>query len=295
MTSIGVVAHEDKILGGGLNELRRLLADRGFSDPIWYQVSKSRKAPHFARKAIDQGPDLLFIWGGDGAVQRCLDTVAGTDVSDAVLPAGTANLLATNLKVPIDPDEAVEVGLHGARRRLDLGVMNGKRFAVMAGAGSDAIMMHGADGMLKKRFGQVAYMWTGARTTRMKARKMKVKVDGEVWFKGRAGCLLLGNMGTLTDGLSAFPNARPDDGKLDVGVVTAEGVLQWARVLGRLATGHADRSPLAHMTSGRQIDVRIDRATVYELDGGTRPAKRHLRATVEPGAVTICVPEDQGG
>ena len=291
MTSVAVIAHQRKRLGGGLSELRRVLSDRGYTEPIWYEVAKSREAPSKARNAVEDGADLLLLWGGDGTVQRCVDAVAGSDVTVAILPAGTANLLANNLGVPIDLEAAVDVALHGARRRLDLGVLNGERFAVMAGVGFDAIMVKDADGGLKDRFGRLAYVWTGARATQMKAPRMSIKVDGAVWFKGRATCLLLGNMGTLSGGLTAFPDARPDDGLLEVGVVTAQGTFQWARMLSRLAVGRADHSPLARMTRGRRVDVKLDRSTVYELDGGARAAKRSLHATVEPGVITFCVPE----
>jgi diacylglycerol kinase (ATP) len=291
MTSVGVVAHQNKTLGGGLTELRQVLADRGFAEPVWYEIAKSRQAPAAVRKAVDDGVDLLLLWGGDGTVQRGIDALAGSHVTVAVMPAGTANLLATNLGIPIDLAGAVDVALHGARRRLDVGVLNGERFANMAGAGFDAIMMKDADGAFKDRFGRLAYVWAGARAVRGKAPKMTVKVDGKRWFKGRASCILLGNMGTITGGLTVFPHAHPDDGLLEIGVVTAQGPAQWARILSRLATGHADRSKMVHMTRGREVDVRLDRATPYELDGGDRPPKRHLRATIEPGAITVCVPE----
>ena len=102
VTSIAVVAHQKKSLGGGLGELRQPLADRGFSDPIWYEVAKSRKAPAMARRAVKDGADLLLLWGGDGTVQRCIDALAGSNVAIAILPAGTANLLASNLGLPMD-------------------------------------------------------------------------------------------------------------------------------------------------------------------------------------------------
>ena len=290
MTSVGVIAHRKKSFGGGLAQLRRLLADRGFADPVWYEVPKSRKAPKMARRAVDEGVDLLLLWGGDGTVQRCIDALSGSDVTVAVMPAGTANLLANNLGIPIDLPAALDVALHGARRRLDVGVLNGERFAVMAGAGVDAMMMRDASG-LKDRFGKLAYVWTGARATRSKAVRMSVDVDGTSWFKGRASCLLLGNMGTLSGGLTAFADARPDDGLLEIGAVTAQGAVQWARVFGRLATGRADRSKLVRTTRGRQVDVRFNRAVAYELDGGARAAKRRLKANIEPGAITVCVPE----
>ncbi|MDQ1392862.1 MAG: hypothetical protein QOF30_1839 [Acidimicrobiaceae bacterium] len=291
MTSIAVIAHQQKTLGGGLPELRQLLTDRGFSQPLWYEVPKSRKAPAMARKAVEKGADLLLLWGGDGTVQRCIDEVAGADVVVAIIPAGTANLLATNLGVPHDLAAAVDIALYGARRRLDVGVVNGERFAVMAGAGFDAIMMQEADGGLKDRFGRLAYVWTGARATQAEPVKMSIKVDGTPWFKDKATCLLLGNMGTLSGGLTAFPQARPDDGQLEIGVVTAEGPVEWARVLTRLATGHAERSKLVRTTRGRKVDVKLGRAMPYELDGGARPAKKRLQAKIKPGAITVCVPE----
>ena len=77
MTSVAVIAHKNKKLGGGLVELRQVLAERGFPDPLWYEVPKSRKAPARARQAVADGANLLFIWGGDGTIQRCVDAVAG--------------------------------------------------------------------------------------------------------------------------------------------------------------------------------------------------------------------------
>src|SRR5690349_16048024 len=99
MTTVAVVAHSGKTLGGGLGELRELLAREGFADPVWYEVPKSKKAPRRARQAVEQGADLLLVWGGDGMVQRCADAVAGSGVALGILPAGTANLFATNLGI----------------------------------------------------------------------------------------------------------------------------------------------------------------------------------------------------
>jgi YegS/Rv2252/BmrU family lipid kinase len=293
MTSVAVIAHKNKTLGGGLVELRQVLADRGFPDPLWYEVPTSRKAPARARQAVADGADLLFIWGGDGTIQRCVDAVAGEPVNLAILPAGTANLLANNLGVPIDLSEAVDVGLYGERRQLDVGVLNGERFAVMAGVGFDAIMMRDADGELKGHFGRLAYVWTGVRATHMTSRKVRIKIDGQSWFKGKASCVLLGQMGTLAAGVVAFPDAQPDDGLLEVGVVTAENALQWTRVLSRLVVEDAKHSPLAQFARGRKVRITLDRPTTYELDGGARDAKKKFRASVEPGAITVCVPKKE--
>jgi diacylglycerol kinase family enzyme len=289
--TIAVVAHRRKALGGGLDELRTALADAGYPRPLWYEVSKSRKAGKKARRALKEGARLVFVWGGDGMVQRCVDTLAGSGVPVAILPAGTANLLATNLGVPRDLHEAVRIGLHGRRRTLDLGRVNGEHFAVMAGAGFDGAMIRDAGRGLKDRLGRLAYVWTGLRHVGDSACRVSIRVDGHKWFEGRATCVLFGNVGTVTGGVEVFDGARPDDGWLDIGVTTAKDAVQWARTLGRIATGDARRSPFVRTTRGRTVDVRLGTRMVYELDGGERAPAARLKVRLVPEAVTICVPD----
>src|SRR5437868_10930021 len=128
---VAVVAHSGKTFGGGLEELRAVLARAGHAKPLWFEVPKSSEAKRAVRRALKKGATVLFAWGGDGLVQRCVDELAGTGVSLAIVPAGTANLLATNLRIPRDIAKAVRIGLGGKVRPLDVGVMNGERFAVM--------------------------------------------------------------------------------------------------------------------------------------------------------------------
>ncbi len=292
MPRVAVVAHAGKSFGGGLPELREVLAREGFTDPLWYEVAKSRKAPKYARRALAHGADVIFVWGGDGMVQRCIDALAETEAVLAILPAGTANLLAANLRVPDGLTEAVRVGLHGDRRRLDTGSVNGEHFAVMAGAGFDARMIKQAERGMKDRLGRAAYLYTGARNLSADRVKAMVEVDGERFFKGRVSCVLAGNVGKVLGGVQAFHGAQPDDGLLELGVVTAKNPAQWARTMGRVVQGKAEKSPFVRLTRGRQIRVRFDRPFPYELDGGARPAARKLRIKVHPASVKICVPAD---
>jgi diacylglycerol kinase (ATP) len=290
MPRVALVAHAGKSFGGGLAELREVLAREGFTDPIWYEVAKSRRAPKCARRALADGAEVIFVWGGDGTVQRCIDAVAGTEAVLAILPAGTANLLAANLQIPGDLTEAVRVGLHGDRRRLDTGSVNGEHFAVMAGAGFDARMIKQADRGMKDRIGRAAYLYSGARNLSAPRAKAVIEVDGRRFFKGRVSCVLAGNVGKVLGGIEAFRSARPDDGLLELGVVTAAGPVQWARTLARLAAGEAGKSPFVEVTRGRQFRLRFDRRFPYELDGGARPAARKLRIEAHPSSVTVCVP-----
>jgi diacylglycerol kinase (ATP) len=287
---VAVIAHSGKTLGGGLSELRRVLAAHGVTDPDWHEVPKSKYAPTQVKKAVKRGAEIVFAWGGDGMVQRCIDTLAGGDVTLAIIPAGTANLLATNLGIPKDIEAAVEIGLSGARRRIDVGRLNGERFAVMAGAGFDARMIGDADGTLKDRFGRLAYIWTGAKNIRMKPFKAAIKVDGSPWYRGDASCILLGNVGKLFGGVEAFEDARPDDGILELGVISADGTRQWVQTIARAVVGTAADSPHAHTTKAHTVRIRLGNKVPYELDGGDRKKVRKLRIDVEPGAVEVCVP-----
>jgi diacylglycerol kinase family enzyme len=287
---VAVVAHSGKTLGGGLPELRQVLQEAGHPAPGWYEVAKSKQAPECVRQAVAEGAELLFVWGGDGTVQRCLDVLAGSDTALAVIPAGTANLVARNLGIPVDVADAVAVGLHGQRRSLDTAMANGEHFAVMAGAGLDALMIEGADSGLKDRLGRVAYLWTGAKSLDVSPVRAKVEVDGRKFFKGTITCVLAGNMGRVLGGVEVFDGSRPDDGLLEVGVVTARTRGQWVRTLARVAIGRSERSPFVVTARGTSMKVTFETATPYELDGGTRKAVTKLRIKIHPRSVTVCVP-----
>ena len=293
--NVAVVAHAGKSLGGGLPELRRVLEAEGVADPFWVEVPKSKKAPAQVQRALDDGAELVFAWGGDGMVQRCVGVLAGSGARLAIIPAGTANLFASNLGIPQDIEEAVAVGLHGDRHEFDVGRFNGERFAVMAGAGFDAAMIRDSgDGGLKERIGRAAYVWSGSENLRSKPFRATIEVDGAEWYKGEATCILLGNVGKLVGGVEVFEDARPDDGKLEVGVVTAEGVLDWSRMMGRAVAGSLGDSPFTQTTKARDVKVKLSRKVLYELDGGDRTKVKSFKVKVEPRAISVCVPPQKG-
>jgi diacylglycerol kinase (ATP) len=287
---IAVVAHTGKSLGGGLGELREELARQGITEPLWYEVKKSRKAPRRVREALAHGAEMIFVWGGDGTVQRCIDTAAGTGAALAILPAGTANLLASNLRIPTGLAEAVRAGLHGERRRFDTGSVNGEHFAVMAGAGFDALMIKEAGHGRKGRFGRAAYLFAGAKNLNARRAKATIDVDGRRFYKGRVSCVLVGNVSRILGGIEVFRGAQPDDGLLELGLVTARNPAEWARALGRVLQGRAGESPFIEVTRGRRFQVRFSRPMPCELDGGARGKVQKLQIKVHPGSIELCLP-----
>ena len=291
---IAVLAHSKKTVGGGLPELRAELKRRGQLDVSWYEVAKSRKVPKAARAALADGPHLLLVWGGDGTVQRAVDVLARTRESQApvaVIPAGTSNLFAGNLGIPHDLAAALDVALSDERKVIDVGSFNGERFGVMAGVGLDALMIGDASRSLKDRLGRVAYVYTGVKNLRRASVQAQIDIDGAPWFRGRASCVLVGNMGDLFGGITLFPDADPADGHLDVGVLQAEKLTDWTRLAGRALTGNLDRSPFLTTTSARRVDVRLKPSMPYELDGGARSRTKRMKVSIQPQAITVCVPE----
>jgi YegS/Rv2252/BmrU family lipid kinase len=291
---VAVIAHAGKTFGGGLPELRSALEAAGVSDPIWIEVPKSKRAPKAVAWALEEGAELIVAWGGDGMMRRCVGALGDTQIPLAIVPAGTSNLLATNLGIERDIEKAVEVALRGDRRCLDVGRFNGERFAVMAGAGLDAAMIEGADN-LKDRLGRAAYVLGGAANLRTESFEATIKVDGTRWYKGPASCILLGNVGDLFGGIEVFADAQPDDGLLDLGVLTSESPVQTLRAVARTTFGNAQKSPFVRVTKARKVRVKLDRKVLYELDGGDRTKVKSFKVDVEPGAITVCVPRAARG
>ncbi len=131
-------------------------------------------------------------------------------------------------------------------------------------------MIRDADAGLKDQVGRLAYLVTGARHLKDRSLEVRIQVDGTHWYQGKAACVLFGNVPDILGGITAFADARPDDGRLEIGIVTADGLLEWTRTLGRTAVGQVERSPFVDITSGTRFVVKLDRKAAWELDGGDR-------------------------
>ena len=186
----------------------------------------------------------------------------------------------------------MRTGLYGQRRPLDVGSVNGEHFAVMAGAGFDAEMIGRADRAMKSRTGRLAYLFAGAASLAVRPVKAVIKVDGERFYRGLVSCVLAGNVSKTMGGFNVFPAAEPDDGILDLGIVTASNPAQWASVFTRIAVGKADGSKYVRFARGTKFTATFDRPIRYQVDGGDRKFVTKLRIKVHPAAVTICAPPE---
>ena len=283
-----MIAHAGKSIDGGLPELRHTLARHGVTDPLWVEVPKSSKAPKQVKRLLKQDPELMFVWGGDGMAQRCIDTLAGTGTTVAIIPAGTANLLASNLGIPKDIEGAVMTGLHGRRRKIDVVRMNGERFAVMAGAGFDANMINGADGGLKDKLGRAAYVWTGTRAfapRRSRPRSRSTAAPGTAARQLHPGRQ---RRARCSAGCDVFADAEPDDGLVELAVVPPRAWPQWARTAARTVAGSPEQVALLPHDKARKVKVKLDRKVLTrstaEREQRSRPTSSRSSRARSPSA-----------
>jgi YegS/Rv2252/BmrU family lipid kinase len=241
--------------------------------------------------------DLVMACGGDGTVTACVTVLAGTGVPLALLPAGTGNLLANNLRIPSDLDGAIDVALHGDRVQIDVGALSAPekdRFVIMSGIGFDAAMLADANPSLKERIGALAYLVSGLRHLRRQRTEFHVRLDDRAPTIRRAQGVLIGNFGRLQGGLPVLPQACPTDGLLDVGILQTQSMMDWLALAVRILVRRRSPGPGLELFQARRVEVRCDQPQPFQRDGDVLGSRCVLEIEVVPKALTLCVPA-QGG
>lgn len=266
------------------------MAEHGWSEPIWLETTPEDPGEGQARQAVKDGADLILACGGDGTVTAAAAGLAGTGIPLAVIPLGTGNLLARNLGLPIDRGEALAVALTGRDRQLDVGRANGSLFLTMAGLGLDAKMLDDASEPVKKRLGWVAYVGSALRHLWDRPMRITLRTDGGPPLRHRASGVIAGNVGALQGGLPLLPDAQPDDGRLDLVVLTARGLGGWLGVAAQVVLRRHGGTDQVLRRTFRELHVETGHAHLWELDGEVMGRTRQLVITVRPGTLLVRVP-----
>ena len=254
-------------------------------------------ARRLAQYGVAEKVDVVAVFGGDGTAMQAAAALVGTDVALGVIPGGTGNLLAGNLRIPASPARAARALVRAKPRLFDLGRMERpaglQYFAVACGAGYDARVMAGTLSEHKRRWGMAAYVATTLRLmSELRSTLHSITIDG-VEYEANAAMVLVANCGeVIPPFVKLGPGITPDDGLLDVVVVRADNFPQSLRAvwdLLRLRPGASGPGAYVGHARGREVKVETDRPQPVQLDGepgGTTP----FTASVVPGAIRIMVP-----
>ena len=259
-----------------------------------FQVTeKAQAGVAAANSAALDGIDLVVAVGGDGTVRGCAEGLAGTGVPLGIVPHGTANLLARTLRIPGHPRAALAAALDSASvdRVIDLAVADDLPFTAMAGMGLDAAVVAGT--RMKHQFGWLAYAVSGAVHLSLPPTRFSIRLDDGAPVERDARSVVVGNSGLLPGGFSLLPDARLDDGLLDVGVLAPRGPFGWPRLATRVLTRSDHHDRMLERFRARKIEVSACTLLPREVDGELVAAGHSLTVTVQPRALTVRMPRPQ--
>jgi diacylglycerol kinase (ATP) len=259
-------------------------------EPVFLPTTRDDRGDRLARHAAGTGAELVFAVGGDGTVRACANALADTGIRLAIVPRGTANLAAHALGIPQGLDAALAVGFGGHERVIDLGVAEGTGFAAMAGIGLDAAVVGATRRLLKLRLGWLAYAEAGLTHLHGRPNQFTVRLDGGEPLERLARSVVVGNAGLLPGGFVLLPDARPDDGLLDVGILAPASLLGWAQVGYRVLLHSRHDDGQLERFRARRVEISADAELPREADGEIITPGRSLTVTLRQGALVIRVP-----
>ncbi len=271
-------------------ELRQLLSKCNVSAD-WIETTADDPGKGQTERAISSGAGVIIACGGDGTVRACLEAAAGSSAAVGIIPAGTGNLLARNLGIPLEAERALDVVMSESPVPIDLGYANGEAFAVMAGLGVDARIMQDTERDAKEAFGALAYVATTMRHLRDHRFTATLALSGTLAWTGAASSVVVANHGDLQGGLTLFPDASAHDGQLDVLVASARSPWEWALAAWAVlrketATGRVERFRDAALIATMSDPVP------YQIDGEDRDPTTQVKFWVVPDAVAVIAPRE---
>jgi diacylglycerol kinase (ATP) len=265
--------------------LARLLREAGAQ----VTVEHSRGLEHaraLARAAAERGDVVLGV-GGDGMIGSVGGALAGTGAVFGIVPAGRGNDFARQLGVPADPAELAGLLLNAEPRPVDVIRAGGTVVLGSVYAGVDAVAGRNAN---ESRLRGAAAYYAGAlrAVATWRPAAYRVTVDGEL-HERRGYTVVAANSGFYGFGRHIAPDARVDDGLLDVVVIGHVSKVLFFAVMRELADGSHVRRPEVEVLRGREVRIEADRDLPYGADGEL-PGRLPVTACVVPGALNVLRP-----
>ena len=274
------------------DSLRRWLSRSDLQLEI-FETTGGEEVGEVVREAIQGGVERVFVAGGDGTVSQAADGLALTGVPMGIIPAGTSNVVAQELGIPLNVDSACRLlADQPVVKELDAIKVGNQYFILAVGTGLDAQVMESVDSERKRRFGPAAYVWSAMKVViGMQPRRFTVIADGKP-FQTSASVVLLSNMATLTRPLRWGPHIKPDDGQIDINIIRGKHVLDYVlAAYDVLPGGPRKMAHIRQLRARESVVVYADKPLKVQGDGdliGQTP----LEARIVPKAVRVLV-QDQ--
>lgn len=267
----------------GLRAAVDLLSEHIPTELFW--TDRPGHATGLARLHGSDPDTLVAVCGGDGTLFEAIAEFPAGGVI-GLLPAGTANVVAKELGIPLSLREAAKLLLTGTVQRLDTGRMNGRRFLMSAGFGFDAHVAGHVPARSKRLLGQYAFhLETALRYPFYKPPAIRVRVDGGAWRTG--AYLLCANIRRYGGNLFFAPEARPDDGIIDLVLFENLSLRPMLKGLWGARTGQGPPPDAAGRMKGRHIEIECSEPVGVQLDGEVLPSV--TRAVVEAGRADLAM------
>jgi len=296
--------------------LTALSVAAGWTEPLILETSVDDPGQQVTRQALTAGVSAVLVAGGDGTVRAVTEAMARSGVPLAIIPSGTGNLLARNLRLPLGNSLAVmQAVFEGTTHPIDIGWAEITRpdgekhehaFVVLAGIGLDADMIANTRADLKKSMGWVAYV-DGAARSLPGAKPVRVvyQVDEHRLHTAKVHSMLFANCGTLPAGIALIPDASIADGDLDIVLIKARGPFGWLAVWrtvwwqnsvlrrsepGRQMIKLTGTNGSVRFLSGVKAEAAVQRPTSVELDGDEFGLAVNIRCRIDAAALRIVIP-----
>jgi YegS/Rv2252/BmrU family lipid kinase len=267
-----------------------LVARQGFDGQVFI-TERPGHARDLAGAAVAQGASLVVAWGGDGTVNEVGSALAFRDATLGVVPGGSGNGLARELGIPFDPVRAIGVALRGRTQRIDAGELDGRLFFNVAGIGLDARVAHrfAANGTTHRGFRR--YLTATARELfTYQPDYHTIVTDGRT-LHVRALLIAIANARQYGNGALIAPQARLDDGRLDVVVVAARSLLATLVQVPRVFTGRIGAVPGVTTSTAVDVQVTSGQPVLYHVDGEPFVGSAVIAARPWPAALRVAVPQ----
>ena len=275
----------------------RYALEQVFGDGWTYSIYETQPDDDITAKvkqALAEGCDLVVAAGGDGTVSMVANGLVGSTVPLGIIPAGSANVLALELGIPgeIPAAAALLIGNH-VQRQLDVMQIENQYFLLQIGIGLDSLMIKDTDRAAKRAFGRWAYMQTLVKKLfGFQSQRFTIIADGKR-LRPRAAQVLVANAGTLgAKPLTWGPDIHPNDGRLDLCIVTVRTLFDYPRVAAQFITGKRNNSAnIQYVQITDQVTIAADRPMPVQADGeiiGNTP----ISVKVVPHGIRVIVPPD---